>query len=268
MKKGSSVFAAALLLSLSLTAACSGRTAAQPAESSEVESQNLSGSAGETETNSGTGSETEASSETGSATETEASSETGSTTEAEASSETGSETETEAPSEFESEPAPAASAAAATEAPHVDVLLTGPPEITLSDSLSSAYAPFTLRSGTGEWSWMDGDEVTSSIACGSAPPDMDPEQAATLDVPDYNRLDSVPYLLSCVIPPDRVLLREWDIQDLGSPDAEPLSETEYSETLFMELKKDRIYELVATWEEEKLEERSFCGEASYPFLTE
>ena len=256
MKKGSSVFAAALLLSLSLTAACSGRTAAQPAESSEVESQNLSGSSGETETEttSGTGSEAEASSEAGSTTETEASSETGS--------------ETETPSEFGSETAPAASAATATDAPHVDVLLTGPPEITLSDSLSSAYAPFTLRSGTGEWSWMDGDEVTSSIACGSAPPDMDPEQTATLEVPDYNRLDSVPYLLSCVIPPDRVLLREWDIQDLGSPDAEPLSETEYSETLFMELKKDRIYELVATWEEEKLEERSFCGEASYPFLTE
>ena len=236
MKKGYNVFAAILLLSLSLTAACSGRTASQPAESSEPESSNLSSSADETET--------------------------------EAPSEAGSDAETEASSEAGSEPAPAASAAAGTDAPHADVLLTEPPEISLSDSLSSANTSFTLRSGNSEWSWADGDEITTSIACGSAPLDMNPEQAAKLEVPDYNRLDSVPYLLACVILPDRILLREWDIQDLGSTDAEPLSETEYSEVLPIELKKDRVYELVAAWEEERKEERSFWGEASYQFLTE
>ncbi len=236
MKKGYNVFAAILLLSLSLTTACSGRTVSQPAESSEPESSNLSSSADETET--------------------------------EAPSEAGSDAETEASSEAGSEPAPAASAAAGTDAPHADVLLTGPPEISLSDSLSSANTSFTLRSGNSEWSWADGDEITTSIACGSAPLDMNPEQAAKLEVPDYNRLDSVPYLLACVILPDRILLREWDIQDLGSTDAEPLSETEYSEVLPIELKKDRVYELVAAWEEERKEERSFWGEASYQFLTE
>ena len=236
MKKGYNVFAAILLLSLSLTTACSGRAVSQPAESSEPESSNLSSSADETET--------------------------------EAPSEAGSDAETEASSEAGSEPAPAASAAAGTDAPHADVLLTGPPEISLSDSLSSANTSFTLRSGNSEWSWADGDEITTSIACGSAPLDMNPEQAAKLEVPDYNRLDSVPYLLSCVVLPDRILLREWDIQDLGSTDAEPLSETEYSEVLPIELKKDRVYELVAAWEEERKEERSFWGEASYQFLTE
>ena len=236
MKKGYNVFAAILLLSLSLPTACSGRTVSQPAESSEPESSNLSSSADETET--------------------------------EAPSEAGSDAETEASSEAGSEPAPAASAAAGTDAPHADVLLTGPPEISLSDSLSSANTSFTLRSGNSEWSWADGDEITTSIACGSAPLDMNPEQAAKLEVPDYNRLDSVPYLLACVILPDRILLREWDIQDLGSTDAEPLSETEYSEVLPIELKKDRVYELVAAWEEERKEERSFWGEASYQFLTE
>lgn len=252
MKKGYTVFAAILLLSLFLTAACSGRTAAQPAEASEAESENLS------ENLSGSASEME----------TETIFDTGSMSETEATSEAGNEPETEAPSEAGSEPAPAASAAAATEAPHADVLLTGPPEISLSDSLSSANASFTLRSGNSEWSWADGDEITTSVACGSAPLDMNPEQAAKLEVPDYNRLDSVPYLLACVILPDRVLLREWDIQDLGSTDAEPLSETEYSEALPIELKKSRVYELVATWEEERKEERSFWGEASYQFLTE
>ena len=236
MKKGYNVFAAILLLSLSLTTACSGRAVSQPAESSEPESSNLSSSADETET--------------------------------EAPSEAGSDAETEASSEAGSEPAPAASAAAGPDAPHADVLLTGPPEISLSDSLSSANTSFTLRSGNSEWSWADGDEITTSIACGSAPLDMNPEQAAKLEVPDYNRLDSVPYLLACVILPDRILLREWDIQDLGSTDAEPLSETEYSEVLPIELKKDRVYELVAAWEEERKEERSFWGEASYQFLTE
>lgn len=234
MKKRCAVFTALLLLSL--TAACSGRTAAQPPESSEAESEIIPGSTDESGT--------------------------------ETSSDTSDESEMETSSEAGSEPAPASPAVGTSEKAHADVLLTAPPEITLSDSLSSANTSFTLHSGTGEWSWVDKDEITTSVACGSAPLDMDPEQAATLDVPDYNRLDSVPYLLSCVVLPDRILLREWDIQDLGVAEAEPLSETEYSEVLPIELKKDRVYELVATWEEEKLDERFFFGEASYLFLTE
>ena len=234
MKKRCAVFTALLLLSL--TAACSGRTAAQPPESSEAESEIIPGSTDEAGT--------------------------------ETSSDTSDESEMETSSEAGSEPAPASPAVGTSEKAHADVLLTAPPEITLSDSLSSANTSFTLHSGTGEWSWVDKDEITTSVACGSAPLDMDPEQAATLDVPDYNRLDSVPYLLSCVVLPDRILLREWDIQDLGATEAEPLSETEYSEVLPIELKKDRVYELVATWEEEKLDERFFFGEASYLFLTE
>ena len=234
MKKRCAVFTALLLLSL--TAACSGRTAAQPPESSEAESEIIPGSTDESGT--------------------------------ETSSDTSDESEMETSSEAGSEPAPASPAVGTSEKAHADVLLTAPPEITLSDSLSSANTSFTLHSGTGEWSWADKDEITTSVACGSAPLDMDPEQAATLDVPDYNRLDSVPYLLSCVVLPDRILLREWDIQDLGVAEAEPLSETEYSEVLPIELKKDRVYELVATWEEEKLDERFFFGEASYLFLTE
>lgn len=234
MKKRCAVFTALLLLSL--TAACSGRTAAQPPESSEAESEIIPGSTDESGT--------------------------------ETSSDTSDESEMETSSEAGSEPAPASPAVGTSEKAHADVLLTAPPEITLSDSLSSAYTSFTLHSGTGEWSWADKDEITTSVACGSAPLDMDPEQAATLDVPDYNRLDSVPYLLYCVMLPDRILLREWDIQDLGVAEAEPLSETEYSEVLPIELKKDRVYELVATWEEEKLDERFFFGEASYLFLTE
>ena len=256
MKKRCAVFLAILLLSL--TAACSGRTAARPAEPTETESGSIPGSAA--------GTETEAETDTGSTTEAEAPSESESTPETDAVSETESTPETETPSEAESTSATASSAAAATA--HADVLLTEPPEISLTDPLSSTYTTFTLRSGTSEWSWADKDGITSSIACGCAPLDLDPEQAATLDVPDYNRMDSVPYLLSCVILPDRVLLREWDIQDLGSTDAEPLSEAQYSEALPIELKKGRVYELVAVWEEEKQEERSFWGEASYLFLTE
>ena len=215
MKKRCAVFTALLLLSL--TAACSGRTAAQQPESSEAESEIIPGSTDESGT--------------------ETSSDTSGESETETSSDTGSKAETETSSEAGSEPAPASPAVGTSEKAHVDVLLTAPPEITLSDSLSSANTSFTLHSGTGEWSWADKDEITTSVACGSAPLDMDPEQAATLDVPDYNRLDSVPYLLSCVVLPDRILLREWDIQDLGAAEAEPLSETEYSEVLPIELKK-------------------------------
>ena len=158
MKKRCAVFTALLLLSL--TAACSGRTAAQPPESSEAESEIIPGSTDEAGT--------------------------------ETSSDTSGESEMETSSEAGSEPAPASPAVGTSEKAHADVLLTAPPEITLSDSLSSANTSFTLHSGTGEWSWVDKDEITTSVACGSAPLDMDPEQAAMLDVPDYNRLDSVP----------------------------------------------------------------------------
>ena len=130
MKKRCAVFTALLLLSL--TAACSGRTAAQPPESSEAESEIIPGSTDESGT--------------------ETSSDTSGESETETSSDTGSKAETETSSEAGSEPAPASPAVGTSEKAHVDVLLTAPPEITLSDSLSSANTSFTLHSGTGEWS--------------------------------------------------------------------------------------------------------------------
>lgn len=144
--------------------------------------------------------------------------------------------------------------------------LSSPPQLTLTDSLSSLYNPFTLDSGSYEWSVLEQKEIQSVIACGASALDLPPETEA-LPVTEYQQLEGTPYLVSCSISPDRILLREWDAADLGNAGAEPLHETESEDVSLIHLQPGRVYELTATWDEGKKEERSFFGEASYCFLT-
>lgn len=256
MMKISAVTAALLLLFL--TGACSREPSGQTETGSRVGQEAGSEAIQETGSEAGLTAGPEAVEET----IPEAGQETGSEVGQETFSETGQATASGTGQE------PASPAAMPSDAPHADILLTAPPEISLTDSLSSLYEPFSLGFGVGEWCWLENGQTVASISCGASPLDMDPEKAEKLKVPDYNGMDSVPYLLSCQVLPDSVLLREWDIQSLGDMEAKPLSETEYSEILPIGLKKDRVYELVATWDEEKLEERFFSGVVSYHFLTE
>ena len=89
-----------------------------------------------------------------------------------------------------------------------------------------------------------------------------------LKLPEYNGIDFVSYAVSCDVSPDRIVIREWDASEEGNIQAEPDSETVCEETLFADLKPDKIYEITAEWKEELLEERGFCGEASYELRTE
>ena len=87
-------------------------------------------------------------------------------------------------------------------------------------------------------------------------------------IPDYKGLEEVNYILSCTRMPERITLREWDISQLGKEEtAEPLVKV-YSGQWMLPLKPDKVYELVAEWPEENLEEQGFFGEASYVVVTD
>ena len=150
----------------------------------------------------------------------------------------------------------------------VDILLTSAPEIALSDALSSAYNRFEVRSGDYSWSYLDGKDTVSMVACGSHPLDANLEKAEKLKVPEYNRIEAAPYTVSAVVAPDRLTVREWDISQLGDMDAAAQSEADYEEAFIINLKPDKVYEIVAVWDEAKLEGNGFSGEASYVVITE
>lgn len=143
-----------------------------------------------------------------------------------------------------------------------------PPELSLSDMLSSTLNYYQTQSGNYTWSYLNGEEITSMTACGQHPLETDPEKVEKLRVPQYNKLDSTPYLVSCNLSPDLITVREWDISQLGKTDAEETSVTEYQDGFIIDLKPGKVYEITAQWKEEKLESNRFFGEASYVVITD
>lgn len=144
---------------------------------------------------------------------------------------------------------------------------SAPPNIALTDALSSTLNLFELCPSSYTWTHLQEEEAVSSVACGIHPLDY-PFEDQTLTLPHYNGMDSVSYYLSCDIQPDLILLRAWDSADAGSDqngEAEPLS-IQIQEN-FLPLVPNRIYEATLVWEDEKLQERCFCGNASYIFAT-
>lgn len=147
------------------------------------------------------------------------------------------------------------------------LILTGAPSIYLSDVLSSTLNRTELHSGNYSWSYVEEGETVSMVACGTHPLDDNSSGADKLKLPEYNGIDFVSYLVSCEASPDSILVREWDVSEEGNTQADPESETAYEEALIIDLKPDKIYEIVAVWKEEMLAERGFCGEASYEVRT-
>lgn len=151
--------------------------------------------------------------------------------------------------------------------------LTGPPEISLTDSLSSTLDSFTVTSGNYSWNWEEDtplaeDEIAGVVACGIHPLEMDEELAEKLHVPDYNQMEGAMYTVSCAVMPDEIVITGWDRADLGSPESPAKETAVYGDVSLIPLKKGMVYELKAVWEDEKLADRGFYGEASYVFLTD
>lgn len=150
----------------------------------------------------------------------------------------------------------------------VDPILTSPPEFRLTDPLSSTFRPFALQSGNYEWTVMEQGEARSMIACGMHPLDTVAEQNEKLKVPHYNKIDAVSYSISAVVPPDRLLVAQWDDSALGDCESEAEESRTYEDAGMIGLYPGKVYEVTATWSQECLEERGFWGIASYSFITE
>ena len=89
-----------------------------------------------------------------------------------------------------------------------------------------------------------------------------------LKIPEYQGTDAVFYVISWIVTPDKLTVREWDISKLGDTEAAPDAENTYEDATMAELKPGKVYELTAVWDEEKLDQNQFYGEASYTLLTE
>lgn len=149
-----------------------------------------------------------------------------------------------------------------------DLILTSPPEFRLTDPLSSTFRPFTLQSGNYEWTVVEQGEAQSMVACGMHPLDPVAEQNEKLKVPHYNKIDAVSYAISAVALPDRLLVAQWDDSALGDGETEAEESRTYEDTGMIGLHPGKVYEITATWSQERLEERGFWGVASYSFVTE
>lgn len=81
-------------------------------------------------------------------------------------------------------------------------------------------------------------------------------------------MDGAPYTVSCPVMPDKITVTGWTAENLGKPES-PAEETAvYEEGFLIQLKAGMVYELRAVWEEDKLSDRGFSGEAGYIFMTD
>lgn len=142
-----------------------------------------------------------------------------------------------------------------------------PPALKLSDTLSSTLNEFEVTSGNYTWNYLEGGAMTGVNACG-AHPLYEAKDKQRLTIPRYNKLDSVSYSVSVSIKPDRITINEYSIEDLGNTDASPLSSKTYEDVIMPELKKGRVYELTAEWDEENLEKNRCYGTAGYVVVTD
>lgn len=151
-----------------------------------------------------------------------------------------------------------------------DTLLTEAPQLSLKDALSSSFACFTISPIGYTWNYGENGEMTGIAACGAHP--LDDEKLArtpVLQLPRYNGLDFIPFCCSCVVEPDVLTIRKWEMSALGQSDAEPVSVLSYKgEMPLLELESGFVYGLIAEWEKESFDKNGYYGVAEYAFVTQ
>ncbi len=154
-----------------------------------------------------------------------------------------------------------------------EISIESPPEIVLTDPLSGKMNAFSIVSGNYSWSYQSDKgifegEMVSLEACGIHPLQIDAETAKPLYVSAYNQMERPSFTVSCPVMPDQILLTGWNRMALGNTEASAESVDTYESPYLIELEPGMVYDLTAVWEESKLEERGFYGEAEYIFLTD
>ncbi len=152
-----------------------------------------------------------------------------------------------------------------------------PPMMHLQNAYSSSTDYLEVKHGSCRWSGTDELTGGNYFTEGTG---LHPTEA----VKDQNRIileddNGVPYIADFMFEsnvsglkreadaPDYLTIREWDLLDLGDVSAEPVSIAARVENQPITLLPQRIYEIVAEWDETKFEERGFYGSASYCFAT-
>lgn len=147
--------------------------------------------------------------------------------------------------------------------------LQEPPVLGLQDSLSSTLAELWLKPGNYTWHCKrgDGGEMQGIMACGAAPAEAFPQQDP-LELTQYQGMEGVLYMVPCTVLPDRMNIKEYSRADMGKTAAEPVSETVLETGELLELRPDRMYEILAEWDSARGNARGFYGEASYLVVIE
>lgn len=150
-----------------------------------------------------------------------------------------------------------------------DTVLESPPNLQLSDSLSSTFNTFSVSPSNYNWTYKkESDEMVNIIACGRHPLDVNIEQIEALKVSHYNGIEGAFYACNFEALPDRITVTEYDSSEIGTTQKVQEITTEYEDSSFVNLKPEKVYYITAWWEQDFLESRGFYGQASYQVLTD
>ncbi|MDO5406022.1 MAG: WG repeat-containing protein [Eubacteriales bacterium] len=161
------------------------------------------------------------------------------------------------------------------------VSFVNPPSLSLAELYLSSFNEFSVTSGSYQWSYREDGETVSVVACGSHPLDAPNGcEIEIFEVPYFERMDAVPYAMIWRISPsatlgtapEQLVVREWDISQMGNTEAEPETKSNIrrstgGKTDTVELKRDKVYEITAVWEDSQLETRGYAGKVSFVLVT-
>lgn len=162
----------------------------------------------------------------------------------------------------------------------VPILLKEPPKLGFSDMLSSKINQFEISANQYDWTYLDAEltedgvyDFANASEVGISATGLEPTAAAKmtkwLRLTEYQGSDTWLYRLSCDVLPDKVLVKEYSIYDLGDVYADVRSEKVYTkDMLLIELVPGRIYEITAIWDRSYYEECGYYGEARYVLVTD
>lgn len=141
-----------------------------------------------------------------------------------------------------------------------------PPVLILRHPFSSSLNGFEVNSGTYQWCYEEGTSgMMTGVSASGAYPTVAVKGQEWIPIQEYSGEEYASYPLGFAVMPDDVSVREYDSLELGNTEADVLAEYPLEGTYMLELRPQRIYELIATWEVGS--QNAFNGEATYIFAT-
>lgn len=122
------------------------------------------------------------------------------------------------------------------------------------------------------WNYEIGDGMMSGAeACGPSPLDKDLYKKGTrnvLCIPEEKQQTEIGFEVNFAVMPDSLVVEEWGIDALDAQNEAEAEQTTYDEVpSVLMFDMDRVYQVTASWDMDKQQERGFYGNASYAFMT-